>query len=64
MPALAATTMKVFSPPLAPHNAARLAAGILLFLVLAFASLASRELNGRAFRWLPVLVLVGSIGFW
>jgi 4-amino-4-deoxy-L-arabinose transferase-like glycosyltransferase len=64
VPALAAATMRAFSPPLAPHNAARLAAGILLFLVLAFASLASRELNGRAFRWLPVLILVGSIGFW
>ena len=29
-----------------------------------FAALASRELNGRAFRWLPVLILVGSVGFW
>jgi len=64
VPAVASVTMRVFSPPLAPHNAARLAAGIMLFLALAFASLASRELNGRAFRWLPVLILVGSIGFW
>lgn len=64
VPALAAGTMALFSPPLAPHNAARLTAGLLLMAVLAFASLASRELNGRAFRWLPVLVLVGSIGMW
>ena len=64
VPALAAATMSAFSPPLAPHNAARLAAGLLLAAILACASLASRELNGRAFRWLPVLVLVGSIGLW
>ncbi len=64
VPALAVGTMALFSPPLAPHNAARLAAGLLLIAILAFTSLASRELNGRAFRWLPVLVLVGSIGMW
>jgi 4-amino-4-deoxy-L-arabinose transferase-like glycosyltransferase len=64
VPALAAVGMRTFSPPLAPHNAARLAAGFLLLLALAFTSVASRELNGRAFRWLPVLILVGSIGFW
>lgn len=64
VPALAVGTMALFSPPLAPHNAARLAAGVLLIAILAFTSLASRELNGRAFRWLPVLVLVGSIGMW
>jgi 4-amino-4-deoxy-L-arabinose transferase-like glycosyltransferase len=64
VPALAATTLAAFSPPLAPHNAARLAAGVLLVAILACTSFAGRELNGRAFRWLPVLVLVGSIGFW
>ena len=64
VPALAAATMRVFSPPLAPHNAARLAAGALLLAFLACAALASRELNGRAFRWLPVLILVGSVGLW
>lgn len=64
VPALAAATMTAFAPPLAPHSAARLAAGLLLIAILAFTSLASRELNGRAFRWLPVLVLVGSIGLW
>ena len=64
VPALAAAAIAAFSPPLAPHNAARLAAGVLLAVILAAAALASRELNGRAFRWLPVLILVGSIGFW
>lgn len=64
VPALAAAAIHAFSPPLAPHNAARIAAGLLLAAVLAFSSLAARELNGRAFRWVPVLILVGSIGFW
>ena len=64
VPAMAAATMRAFSPPLAPHNAARLAAGLLLVAILAYASLACRELNGRAFRWVPVLILVGSMGFW
>ena len=64
VPALAAGAMALASPPLAPHNAARLAAGGLLAAILLFAALASRELNGRAFRWLPVLILIGSIGFW
>ena len=64
VPALAAGTLKLFSPPLAPHNAARLAAGLLLATVLVFTALAGRELLGRAFRWLPVLILVGSIGMW
>ena len=64
VPALAAATMQTMSPPLAPHNAARLASGLLLFAILACTALASRELSGRAFRWLPVLILIGSIGFW
>ncbi|MEO8487013.1 MAG: hypothetical protein ABI585_11835 [Betaproteobacteria bacterium] len=64
VPALAAGTMHLLSPPLAAHNAARLAAGLLLIAILACTALASRELNGRAFRWVPVLILVGSIGFW
>ncbi len=64
VPALAALTQKLFSPPLATHDAARIAAGILLALVLLVTSLATRELNGRAYRWLPVLVLIGSVGLW
>src|SRR5436189_39753 len=32
--------------------------------MLAFATLASREFSGRAFRWLPMLVLIGTLGFW
>ena len=64
LPALGALAIKVLSPPLAPFNAARLVAGLLLGLMLTFAALASRELAGRAFRWLPVLILIGTLGFW
>jgi 4-amino-4-deoxy-L-arabinose transferase-like glycosyltransferase len=59
-----ALAIKLFSPPLKTHNAARLVVGLALLLVLLSTSLASRELNGRAFRWMPVLILVGSVGFW
>ena len=59
-----ALAVKAFAPPLQTHNAARLAAGVALALVLLAAAWASRELNGRAFRWLPVLILVGSVGYW
>ncbi len=63
VPGLAALGERLFSPPLSAHSAARVAIGFLLVLSLLFTSLASRELNGRAFRWLPVLLLVGSVGF-
>ena len=63
VPALAAMTETLFSPPLAPPNAARIAIGILLVFILLFTSMATRELVGSAFRWLPVLILVGSVGF-
>ena len=59
-----ALSIDAFSPPLSTHNAARLIVGVALALVLLATAYASRELNGRAFRWLPVLILVGSVGFW
>src|SRR5689334_881021 len=64
MPALGAIAIRALSPPLEPYNAARLAAGVLLALMLVFATLASREFSGGAFRWLPMLVLIGTLGFW
>jgi 4-amino-4-deoxy-L-arabinose transferase-like glycosyltransferase len=64
VPALAAATLELLSPPLAPHDAARIAAGVLLALMLLFTALASRELAGRAYRWPPVLILIGSVGLW
>ena len=64
MPALGALAIKALSPPLEPYNAARLSAGVLLAAMLTFATLASREFSGRAFRWVPMLVLIGTLGFW
>ncbi len=62
--ALGALAIKTLSPPLERHNAARLVAGLALALILLVTAQASRELNGRALRWLPVLILIGSVGFW
>jgi 4-amino-4-deoxy-L-arabinose transferase-like glycosyltransferase len=59
-----ALAIETFAPPLQIHNAARLVVGLALALILLATGNASRELNGRAYRWLPVLILVGSIGFW
>jgi 4-amino-4-deoxy-L-arabinose transferase-like glycosyltransferase len=62
--AAGAMAIEALSPPLQRHNAARLVAGIALTLILLTTAQASRELNGRALRWLPVLILIGSVGFW
>ena len=59
-----ALAIEAFAPPLKVHNAGRLAAGLAMALALLATAWASRELNGRAFRWLPVLILVGSVGYW
>src|SRR5690348_13282945 len=64
VPALAAATQQLLSPPLAPHDAARIAAGVALALILVFTALAGGELTGTAFRWTPVLILIGSVGLW
>lgn len=62
VPWLAAAAIVVLSPPLAPPDAARLGVAALLTLLLAFTAFAGRELNGRAMRWVPVLVVVGTVG--
>ena len=62
--ALAALLGTTLAPPLSPHDAARLATGVLLALTLLFSSLATTELGGRTLRWLPMLMLAGSIGMW
>src|SRR5262249_15853462 len=62
--AVTALFTKALSPPLAPHDAARLACALLLGLTLLMISLAARELYDRSFTWLPVLLLVGSLGLW
>ncbi|MDR0771162.1 MAG: hypothetical protein LBE75_08200 [Burkholderiales bacterium] len=68
VPQLAALTMMLATPWLAPHDAARLAAGVLLLVILGCVSLAGHELGryhkngGKAQRWLPMLILIGSVG--
>lgn len=62
VPWLAAATLAAFRPLLDAPDAARLAVGALLVLLLAFTAFAGRELNGRAMKWMPVLVVVGSVG--
>ena len=62
VPWLAATSLSLFSPFLPAPDAARLAVGVLLALLLAFTGAAARELNGRSMRWMPVLIVVGSVG--
>ena len=64
VPAVAAATLELFSPPLEPHDAARIAAGGALALILLFTALASSELAGPGYRWPPVLILIGSVGLW
>jgi 4-amino-4-deoxy-L-arabinose transferase-like glycosyltransferase len=69
---LAALTMKMATPWFAPHDAARLAAGLLLLAMLGCVSLAGHELGryqkniekngGKTQRWLPMLILIGSVG--
>lgn len=64
VPALAALSEQWLSPPLEPFDAARLVAGGALALTLLFSGLASAELAGPTSRWLPVLILIGSVGLW
>ncbi len=64
VPALAAVTQQLLSPPLEPYNAARIAAGGALALILLFAALATGELAGPTYRWPAVLILIGSVGLW
>jgi len=62
--ALAAFTGKLASGILSAHDAARLAAGLLLGLTLYLLALTGNELFGKNFRWMPVLIFVGCVGLW
>jgi 4-amino-4-deoxy-L-arabinose transferase-like glycosyltransferase len=64
LPDLGAVAIRALSPPLEPFDAARLVAGLALAVLLGFSALASRELAGRALRWPPVLILIGTVGLW
>jgi len=62
--AAAALSASIFASVLPPHDAARLAAGVMLAVTLLFFGATAHELYGRSLRWLPVLLLVGSVGLW
>ncbi|HVE48452.1 MAG TPA: hypothetical protein VNG69_02405 [Casimicrobiaceae bacterium] len=62
MPWLAAAGVTLFRPLLHAADAGRMAVGAVLVLTLLFIGLAGRELNGRTMRWMPVLLLIGSVG--
>jgi 4-amino-4-deoxy-L-arabinose transferase-like glycosyltransferase len=61
---LATLSAKLTSSFLPEHDAARLAAGLLLALTLYVLAATGYELIGRNFRWMPVLLFIGSVGLW
>jgi len=62
--ALAAGSAWAFSGLLKLHDAARVSVAVCLALTLWLLSLAGRELYGRSFRWMPVLLFIGCVGLW
>jgi 4-amino-4-deoxy-L-arabinose transferase-like glycosyltransferase len=62
VPWLAATGIALFAPLIDAPDAARLAVGLLLVLLLVFTGLAGRALNDRSMYWMPVLLVVGAVG--
>jgi len=61
---LAAGTGAALSPPLPLHDAARLAAALILALTLLLLAATATELYGRPYRWMAVLLFIGSVGLW
>jgi 4-amino-4-deoxy-L-arabinose transferase-like glycosyltransferase len=62
--ALAAAAAAALRDVLPLHDGARVAVGLCLGATLWLLALTARELYGRAFRWLPVLLFIGCIGLW
>ena len=62
--AVAAFSGTLFRHWFAPHDAARLAAGLFLTLTMVLLARTARQAAGRAMTWLPVLIFIGSIGLW
>ena len=62
---LAAAGASVALSPLLPrHDAARLAAALILALTLVLLAATATELYGRAYAWMAVLLFIGSVGLW
>jgi 4-amino-4-deoxy-L-arabinose transferase-like glycosyltransferase len=64
VPVLGALTQTLLTPALEPFNSARVAAGALLAVIVLFSAMTAFELAGPASRWLPVFILIGSVGLW
>lgn len=62
--ALAAATATAFGSILPLHDGARIGNALCLAFTLWLVALSGRQLYGRHFRWLPVLILIGCIGLW
>jgi 4-amino-4-deoxy-L-arabinose transferase-like glycosyltransferase len=62
--ALAAASALAFDSVLPLHDGARISVGLCLAATLWLLALTGRELYGRAFRWLPVLLFIGCAGLW
>ena len=62
--AAAAASAAAFSSFLPMPDAARLAASAVLALTMLLVGAAATELYGRDFRWMAVLLFIGSVGLW
>lgn len=62
--AAAAAAATAFAPVLPMPDAARLAAAVVLVLTMLFVGATASELYGRDFRWMAVLLFIGSVGLW
>jgi 4-amino-4-deoxy-L-arabinose transferase-like glycosyltransferase len=62
--AAAAASATALSPFLPMPDAARLAAAVVLALTMLLVAAAATDLYGRDFRWMAVLLFVGSVGLW
>ena len=62
--AAAAAAAVAFSPLVPITDAARIAAAIMLGLTMTLVAATAKELYGREFRWMAVLLFIGSVGLW
>jgi len=62
--AAAAASATAFSKLVPIADAARLAAAVVLGLTMVLLAAAATELYGRDFRWMAVLMFIGSVGLW
>jgi 4-amino-4-deoxy-L-arabinose transferase-like glycosyltransferase len=63
VPWLSAAGVALFSGVLDAPDAGRLAVGVLLAALLWLTGATGRRLNGRGMAWMPVLIVVGTVGF-